>query len=237
MIPPAPQPAEQPSERPEEVLARKRVAVLISGRGSNMAALIAAARNPAYPADVVVVVSNRPSAGGLERASAEGIPAAVVDQAAFGNDRAAFEQAIQRHLDAHCADLVCLAGFMRLLTPSFVSRWSGRMLNIHPSLLPSFKGLHTHERALAAGVRIHGATVHYVVPEVDAGPIVAQAAVPVLDGDTPDTLAARVLAAEVRLYPLALGLVAGGKSTLTPQGVRSAAAVASAAQLIVPDPL
>jgi len=218
-------------------MARKRVAILISGRGSNMAALVAAARNPVYPADVVAVLSNQPGAGGLERASAEGIPTAVVDQAAFGKDRAAFEQAIQQHLDAHCADLVCLAGFMRLLTPSFVSRWSGRMLNIHPSLLPSFRGLHTHEQALAAGVRIHGATVHYVVPEVDAGPIVAQAAVPVLDGDTPDTLAARVLAAEVRLYPLALALVAGGKSTLTPQGVRSAAAVASAVQLIVPDPL
>jgi phosphoribosylglycinamide formyltransferase 1 len=218
--------------------ARKRVAVLISGRGSNMAALIAAAQNPAYPADIVAVLSNQPDAGGLQRAAAEGIPTAVVDQAAFGKDRAAFEQAIQRHLDGHRADLVCLAGFMRLLTPFFVSRWSGRMLNIHPSLLPSFKGLHTHERALAAGVRIHGATVHYVVPEVDAGPIVAQAAVPVLGGDTPDTLAARVLAAEVRLYPLALGLVAGGKSTLTPQGgVRCAAAVAGAAQLIVPDPL
>jgi phosphoribosylglycinamide formyltransferase 1 len=232
-----PEPAEPPSRRPVETVARRRVAVLISGRGSNMAALIAAARNPGYPADIVAVLSNQPKAGGLERAAAEGIPAAVVDQAGFGTNRATFEEAIQHHLDAHRADLVCLAGFMRLLTPSFVSRWSGRMLNIHPSLLPSFKGLHTHERALAAGVRIHGATVHYVVPEVDAGPIVAQAAVPVLDGDTPDTLAARVLAAEVRLYPLALGLVAGGKSTLTPQGVRSAAAVASAAQLIVPDPI
>jgi phosphoribosylglycinamide formyltransferase-1 len=127
---------------------------------------------------------------------------------------------------------------MRLLTPAFVSRWSGRMLNIHPALLPSFRGLHTHEQALAAGVRIHGATVHYVVPEVDAGPIVAQAAVPVLDSDTPDTLAARVLAAELRLYPLALALVAGGQASLTPQGaVRSTAAVAPAAQLIVPDPL
>jgi phosphoribosylglycinamide formyltransferase 1 len=241
MIPPAfaptPEPAGPPSGRPVEDAARKRVAVLISGRGSNMAALIAAARNPAYPADIVAVVSNQPGAGGLVRAGDEGVPVAVVDQAAFGKDRAAFEQAIQQHLDAHRADLVCLAGFMRLLTPSFVSRWSGRMLNIHPSLLPCFRGLHTHERALAAGVRIHGATVHYVVPEVDAGPIIAQAAVPVLDGDTPDMLAARVLAVEVRLYPLALGLVAGGKSALTPNGVRSAAAVASAAQLIVPDPL
>jgi phosphoribosylglycinamide formyltransferase-1 len=203
-----------------------------------MAALIAAARNPAYPAEIAVVVSNRPGAGGLQRAGAEGIASVVVDHTGFGKDRAAFEGAVQSHLGAHQVELVCLAGFMRLLTPAFVSRWSGRMLNIHPALLPAFRGLHTHERALAAGVRIHGATVHYVVPEVDAGSIIAQAAVPVLDGDTPDTLAARVLAAELRLYPLALGLVAGGKSILTPQGtVRSSAAVAPAAQLIVPDPL
>jgi phosphoribosylglycinamide formyltransferase 1 len=219
-------------------MARKRVALLISGRGSNMAALIAAARRPDYPAEIALVLSNRPDAGGLRRAAEEGITTAVVDHTVFGKDRAAFEQAMQAHLEAHRIDIVCLAGFMRLLTPAFVSRWSGRMLNIHPALLPSFKGLHTHERALAAGVRIHGATVHYVVPEVDAGPIIAQAAVPVLDDDTPDTLAARVLAAELRLYPLALSLVAGGKSILTPHGaVRSAAAVAPAAQLIVPDPL
>jgi phosphoribosylglycinamide formyltransferase-1 len=217
-------------------MGRKRVAVLISGRGSNMAALIAAARNPDYPAEIAAVMSNRPDAGGLQHAGAEGIATAVVDHAAFGKERAAFEQAMQTHLDAHRVDLVCLAGFMRLFTPAFVSRWSGRMLNIHPSLLPSFRGLHTHERALAAGVRIHGASVHYVAPEVDAGPIIAQAAVPVLDGDTPDTLGARVLAAEHRLYPLALGLVAGGKSTLTPGGaVRTAAAAAPDALLIVPD--
>jgi phosphoribosylglycinamide formyltransferase-1 len=234
----SPASAVQSSERPEQAVARKRVAILISGRGSNMAALIAAARSPDYPADIAVVLSNRPDAGGLQRAGAAGVPTAVVDHTGFGRDRAAFEEAIQAHLDAHRVELVCLAGFMRLLTPAFVSRWSGRMLNIHPALLPSFKGLHTHEQALAAGVRIHGATVHYVVPEVDAGPIIAQAAVPVLDGDTPDTLAARVLAAELRLYPLALSLVAGGKSTLTSQGgVRSAAPVAPDAQLIVPDPL
>jgi phosphoribosylglycinamide formyltransferase-1 len=224
--------------RAEGAMARKRVGILISGRGSNMASLIAAARSPDYPAEIAVVLSNRPEAGGLQRAGAEGVPTAVVGRAGFGKDRAAFEAVMQAHLDAHRVDLVCLAGFMRLLSPAFVSCWSGRILNIHPSLLPSFKGLHVHEQALAAGVRIHGATVHYVVPEVDAGPIVAQAAVPVLDGDTPDTLAARVLAAEHRLYPLALGLVAGGKSSLTPEGsVRSTAAVASAAQLIVPDPL
>jgi len=160
----------------------------------------------------------------------------VVDHAGFGKDRAAFEEAVQAHLDAHRVDLVCLAGFMRLFTPAFVTQWSGRMLNIHPALLPSFRGLHTHEQALAAGVKIHGATVHYVVPEVDAGPIIAQAAVPVLDGDTPDALGARVLAAEHRLYPLALGLVAAGRASLTPHGiVRSAAPVAADAQLLVPD--
>jgi phosphoribosylglycinamide formyltransferase 1 len=217
-------------------MARKRVAILISGRGSNMAALIAAAQRPDYPAKIAVVLSNRPDAEGLLRAAAAGIATAVVDHTAFGKDRAAFERAVQSHLDAHRVDLVCVAGFMRLFTPAFVSHWSGRMLNIHPALLPSFRGLHTHERALAAGVRIHGATVHYVAPEVDAGPIIAQAAVPVLDGDTPDTLEARVLAAEHRLYPLALSLVADGKTSLTPQGiVRTAATVASEAQLIVPD--
>jgi phosphoribosylglycinamide formyltransferase-1 len=218
-------------------MARRRVAILISGRGSNMAALIAAARNPDYPAEIAVVLSNRPGAAGLQRAVADGVATAVVDHTGFGKDHAAFEEALQVHLDACGVDLVCLAGFMRLFTPAFVWRWSGRMLNIHPSLLPSFRGLHTHEQALAAGVRIHGATVHYVVPEVDAGPIIAQAAVPVLDGDTPDTLAGRVLAAEHRLYPLALGLVAAGRASLTPQGVvRTAAAAAPDAQLIVPDP-
>jgi phosphoribosylglycinamide formyltransferase 1 len=219
-------------------MARKRAAILISGRGANMAALIAAARNPDYPAEIAIVLSNRPDAGGLQRAGAEGVATAVVDHAAFGKDKAAFERVVRAHLEAHRVDIVCLAGFMRLLTPDFVSSWGGRMLNIHPSLLPSFKGLHTHERALEAGVKIHGATVHYVVPEVDAGPVIAQAAVPVLDGDTPDTLAARVLAAEVRLYPLALSLVAEGRSRVAPRGtVCSAAAVAPDAQLIVPDPL
>jgi len=218
-------------------MARKRVAILISGRGANMAALIAAARNPDYPADIAVVVSNRPDAGGLQRARAEGIATAVIDQTEFRKDREGFERAVQEVLEAHRTHIVCLAGFMRLLSPPLVSRWDGRMLNIHPALLPSFKGLHTHERAIDAGVKIHGATVHFVVPEVDAGPIIAQAAVPVLDDDTPDTLAARVLAVELRIYPLALDLVASGRSTVAAQGsVRNAAAVSPAAQLIVPDP-
>jgi phosphoribosylglycinamide formyltransferase-1 len=221
----------------KQMLARKRVAILISGRGANMAALIAAARNPDYPADIAVVISNRPDAGGLQRARADGIATAVVDQAEFRKDREGFERSVQEVLEAHGTDIMCLAGFMRLLSPALVTRWGGRMLNIHPALLPSFKGLHTHERALEAGVKIHGATVHFVAPEVDAGPIVAQAAVPVLDDDTADTLAARVLAVELRIYPLALDLVASGRSTLAAQGlVRNATAVSPAAQLIVPDP-
>jgi phosphoribosylglycinamide formyltransferase-1 len=216
---------------------RKRVAILISGRGANMAALIAAAKSPDYPAEIALVLSNRPDAGGLRRASAEGIATAVVNHRDLGKDREAFERAVQALLDAHRIDIVCLAGFMRLLTPWLVSRWSGRMINIHPALLPSFTGLHTHERALETGVKIHGATVHFVVPEVDSGPIIAQAAVPVLDDDTPDTLAARVLAAELRIYPLALALVAGGKSSIAAQGmVRNAVAISPSAQLIVPDP-
>src|SRR5215467_6969028 len=216
---------------------KKRVAILISGRGANTAALIAAAKSPDYPAEIAVVLSNRSDAGGLRRARAEGIATAVVDHGDFGKDREAFEPAVQALLETHRIDIVCLAGFMRLLTPWLVSRWHGRMLNIHPALLPSFRGLHTHERALEAGVKIHGATVHFVVPEVDSGPIIAQAAVPVLDDDTPDALAARVLAAELRLYPLALGLVAGEQSSLAPDGtVRNATAVVPTAQLIIPDP-
>ncbi|HMA71072.1 MAG TPA: phosphoribosylglycinamide formyltransferase [Xanthobacteraceae bacterium] len=216
---------------------KKRVAILISGRGANMAALIAAAKSPDYPAEIAVVLSNRPDAAGLRRASAEGIATAVVDHTKFGKDREAFERALQTLLEAHRIDIVCLAGFMRLLTPWLVSRWSGRMINVHPALLPSFRGLHTHERALKEGVKIHGATVHFVEPETDSGPIIAQAAVPVLDDDTPDTLAARVLAAELRLYPLALGLVASGKSSIAEHGVvHSAVAVPPTALLIVPDP-
>src|SRR5262249_9993537 len=206
-------------------------------RGANMGALIAAAKKPDYPAQIALVLSNRPDAGGLWRAGAEGIATAVVDHRDFRGDHEAFERSLQALLETHRIDIFCLAGFLRLLSSSFVSRWSGRMINIHPALLPSFKGLHTHERALEAGVKIHGATVHFVVPEVDSGPIIAQAAVPVLDDDTPDTLAARVLAAELRIYPLALGLVAGGKSSITADGiVRNATTPLPSAQLIVPDP-
>ena len=190
---------------------RTRVAVLISGRGSNMTALIEAAKAQDYPAEIAVVISNRPDAAGLALAAAAGIATVALDHTTFGKDREAFERLLQRELDARHIELVCLAGFMRLLTPWFVERWQARMLNIHPSLLPAFKGLDTHEAALRAGVRIHGATVHFVVPDVDSGPIIFQGAVAVHDDDTPRTLAARVLAVEHRLYPMALRLVAEGR--------------------------
>src|SRR5581483_10354842 len=155
-------------------MARKRVAVLISGRGSNMVALIEAAKDTAYPAEIVLVLSNDPAAAGLQRAAAAGIPTAVVDHKTFGKDRQAFERARQGELERHRIELVCLAGFMRLLTPWFVRQWQGRLLNIHPALLPAFKGLDTHARAIAAGVKEHGATVHFVVAEMDAGPVILQ---------------------------------------------------------------
>ena len=187
--------------------------MLISGRGSNMASLLEAAAEPGYPAAIVLVLSNRPGAGGLARAEAAGVPTALVDHKAFP-DRDRFEHALDGVLREAGAEIICLAGFMRVLTPAFVERWTGRMLNIHPSLLPLFKGLDTHARALAAGVRVHGCTVHYVVPELDSGPIVAQAAVPVRWDDTEATLAARVLEAEHRLYPQALAAVAAGRIRL-----------------------
>jgi phosphoribosylglycinamide formyltransferase-1 len=192
-------------------MARKRVAILISGRGSNMVALIEAAKDQSYPAEIALVVSNEPAAEGLKRAAAAGIPTAVVDHRPFGRDREAFERALQSALEAHNVELVCLAGFMRILTPWFVKQWQGRLLNIHPALLPAFKGLDTHARALAAGVKEHGATVHFVVPEMDSGPIIAQGAVPVRDGETKATLAARVLELEHQIYPQALKLVAEGR--------------------------
>jgi len=192
-------------------MARRRVAILISGRGSNMAALVAAARAADFPAEIALVLSNRPDAEGIAAARAAGIAAAVVDHVPFGKDRAAFERALQRELAAHRIELICLAGFMRLFTPGFVNQWQGRMLNIHPALLPAIKGLDTHARALAAGVKIHGATVHFVVPEMDAGPIIAQGALAVREDDTAETLAARVLAIEHKIYPLALRLLAEGR--------------------------
>jgi phosphoribosylglycinamide formyltransferase-1 len=190
---------------------RRRVAVLISGRGSNMAALVEAAKAADFPAEIALVLSNRPNAKGLAIAQAARIPTATVDHVPFGQDREAFERELKRELDTHRIALICLAGFMRLFTPRFVIHWQGRMLNIHPALLPAFKGLDTHARALAAGVKIHGATVHFVVAEMDAGPIIAQGALAVREDDTADTLAARVLGIEHRIYPLALRLVAEGR--------------------------
>jgi phosphoribosylglycinamide formyltransferase-1 len=194
--------------------ARRKVAVLISGRGSNMAALIEAARAPDYPAEIALVLSSRPDAQGLARAIAAGVPTAVVDHRPFGKDREAFEREVQAQLAKHVIELVCLAGFMRIFTPSFMAKWQGRMLNIHPSLLPDFPGLKPHAQALAAGVKEHGCTVHFATTDLDAGPAVAQAKVPVLLGDTEEALADRVLVVEHTLYPAALRLVAEGRVRL-----------------------
>jgi phosphoribosylglycinamide formyltransferase-1 len=193
---------------------KRRVAILISGRGSNMAALIDAAKLADFPAEIVVVISNKSDAGGLAKAQASGVPTVIIESKPFGKDRAAFEAVLQSALDQHKVELICLGGFMRLLTAEFVQRWYGRMLNIHPSLLPSFPGLDPQDQALRAGVKISGATVHFVIPETDAGPILMQGAVAVGDGDTPDTLAARILEIEHRIYPEALRLLASGRIRL-----------------------
>ncbi|MCZ8183490.1 MAG: phosphoribosylglycinamide formyltransferase [Beijerinckiaceae bacterium] len=187
---------------------KKRVAILISGRGSNMEALVRAARSPGFPAEIVLVLSNKAEAGGLAFAREAGIATAVVEHKAYGKDRAAFDAAMQDVLTAHRVEIVCLAGFMRLLTAEFCTHWLGRMINIHPALLPSFKGLDTHARALGAGVKLHGCTTHFVTPGMDEGPIILQAAVPVLDDDTEASLAARVLEQEHRIYPETLRLLA-----------------------------
>ena len=189
---------------------KRRVGVLISGRGSNMAALLRAAAAADFPAEIVLVLANRADAGGLATATAAGVAVAVVEHRRFGGDRAAHEVAVAAALDAAGVELVCLAGYMRLFTPFLVGRYAGRMLNIHPSLLPAFPGVDTHARALAAGVKLHGCTVHLVTETMDAGPILAQAAVPVLADDTADDLAARVLVQEHILYPLALRLFIQG---------------------------
>jgi phosphoribosylglycinamide formyltransferase-1 len=195
---------------------KPRAAVLISGRGSNMMALLEAARDAAYPVEIALVLSNRPDALGLALADTVGIRTLAVDHRPFKGDRAAHEAAIDSALRDASVQIVCLAGYMRLLTPFLLERWAGRMLNIHPSLLPAFPGLHTHERALAAGVKLHGCTVHLVTQTMDEGPILAQAAVPVLAGDTADSLAARVLAQEHAIYPLALRLFAEQRTGRAP---------------------
>ena len=188
----------------------KRVAILISGGGSNMVSLVDSMTGD-HPARPALVLANSADAGGLAKAAARGIPTAVVDHRPYKGDRAAFEDALQAELVKFAPDILCLAGFMRVLTAGFVQKWEGRMLNIHPSLLPKYRGLHTHARALEAGDALHGCTVHEVTPELDDGPILGQATVPVQPGDTPDALAARVLVQEHLLYPAVLRRFAAGK--------------------------
>jgi phosphoribosylglycinamide formyltransferase-1 len=189
---------------------RRRVAILISGAGSNMLALARDMADPWHPAEVCLVLANRPEASGLARAAALGLPTAAVDHRPFRGDRSGFEAAMAEPLRESGAEILCLAGFMRVLTPGFIAAWQGRLLNVHPSLLPLFPGLDTHARALAAGMAVHGCTVHEVTTELDSGPILGQAVVPVAEGDTPETLAARVLAMEHRLYPAVLRRFAAG---------------------------
>jgi phosphoribosylglycinamide formyltransferase 1 len=198
---------------------KKRVGILISGRGSNMMALVEAARRPDYPAEVAVVIASRPGAPGLAWAKEQGLPAIAIDHKGYAS-REAFDDAVHAELIRASADLVALAGFMRIQSAGFVEKWRGRQLNIHPALLPLFKGLHPQKQALEAGVKVSGCTVHFVTEDMDAGPIIAQAAVPVLDGDTPDTLAARILVAEHKIYPRALALVASGFARLEAGRVR-----------------
>ena len=212
----------------------RRVAILISGRGSNMTALIEAAAADGFPAEIALVISNRAEAPGLATAAKAGIKTLVIESKPFGKDRAGFETVLQKALDDHGIELICLGGFMRLFTAEFVQFWYGRMLNIHPSLLPSFPGLDPHGQALRAGVKISGATVHFVIPETDAGPIVMQGAVPVADDDTADTLAARVLDIEHEIYPQALRLLATGGVRIEGDVCRTDARASLCDQLISP---
>jgi phosphoribosylglycinamide formyltransferase 1 len=217
-------------------VARLKVGVLISGRGSNLQALIDACADPAFPAEIVLVLSNKADAYGLERARQAGIPAAVVNHRDFA-DKPGFEAAMDDALNAAGVELVCLAGFMRLLTAGFVERWHNRLINIHPSLLPSFKGLDTHARALAAGVRFTGCTVHYVRPAMDEGPIILQAVVPILEGDDDHALADRVLIAEHRSYPGALKLIAEGRARVEGERVVITGAPADAQEPFLNPPV
>jgi phosphoribosylglycinamide formyltransferase-1 len=213
---------------------KRRVAILISGRGSNMAALIDAAKVADFPAEIAAVISNRADAAGLQKAAASGIATSVIESKPFGKDRASFEAVLQRALDEHKVELICLGGFMRLFTAEFVQRWYGKMLNIHPSLLPSFPGLDPHGQALQAGVKLSGATVHFVIPETDAGPIIMQGAVMVADDDTSETLSQRILGIEHRIYPEALRLLASGKLRLEGDRCRVADAAERDGTLISP---
>lgn len=212
---------------------KKKVGVLVSGRGSNLQALLDAAADPAFPAEIALVISNIAGVYALERAEKAGVPTQVIPHKQFAS-REEFDAAMDAALRQAGVEIVCLAGFMRLLTKGFVEGWAGRMINIHPSLLPSFKGLHTHERAIEAGVKLHGCTVHLVTPELDDGPILVQAAVPVLPGDTPDDLAARVLEQEHKAYPLALKLLAEGRVSV--DGPRAQVDAPSGGTIINPLP-
>jgi phosphoribosylglycinamide formyltransferase-1 len=212
---------------------RKRVAVLISGRGSNLQALIEAAVHPDYPAEIALVLSNVVGAPGIERAAQAGIASGTIPHRSFGS-REEFDAALDQALKQNAIELVCLAGFMRILSDSFVRAWHGRLINIHPSLLPAFKGVDVHRRVLEAGVRISGCTVHFVVPELDSGPIIAQAAVPVLAQDTEATLSARVLKAEHRLYPHALKLLATNKVRISDNAATLDAELWDAGELFSP---
>jgi phosphoribosylglycinamide formyltransferase 1 len=214
---------------------KKRVAILISGRGSNMMALVEAARAPGYPAEIVSIIASRPDAAGLAWAKTQGLPALAIDHKSYAS-REAFDDAVHAALTEARADLIALAGFMRIQSAAFVQKWQGRQLNIHPSLLPLFKGLHPHKQALDAGVKISGCSVHFVTEEMDSGPIVAQAAVPVLDSDIPETLAARILVAEHRLYPQALAFVASGRAVLEGSRVRIDGGLAGESVLFSPQP-
>jgi phosphoribosylglycinamide formyltransferase-1 len=212
----------------------RRVAILISGRGSNMIALVDAAKADGFPAEIALVISNRADAPGLASARERGIATLVIESKPYGRDRAGFEAVLQKALDDAGIELICLGGFMRLFTAEFVQHWYGRMLNIHPSLLPSFPGLDPHGQALRAGVKISGATVHFVIPETDAGPIVMQGAVAVADDDTPETLAARVLGIEHKIYPQALRLLATGGVRLDGDLCKSTAGASLNDNLISP---
>ena len=214
-------------------MAKLRIGALVSGRGSNLQALIDACGEPGFPAEIAIVVSNVADAMGLDRATLAGLPTAVVDHSEF-DGRESFEAALNGVLEAAAVELICLAGFMRLLTDGFVGRWQDRLINVHPSLLPAFKGLHVHERVLEAGVRFSGCTIHFVRPEMDTGPIIVQAVVPVRPGDNIDTLAAKVLTQEHRIYPLAVRLIAEGRVSVVDERVAVEGAAPPEGALINP---
>jgi phosphoribosylglycinamide formyltransferase-1 len=216
-------------------MAKLKVGVLISGRGSNMAALIRAAEAPDYPAEIACVVSNRAEAPGLEIAAAAGIPTAVVSHRSHP-DRESFDRAVSAELEGHGVGLVVMAGFMRIMSPWFPTRWANRLINIHPSLLPAFRGLHVQQQAIDAGVRLSGCTAHFVIPDLDSGPVIAQAAVPVLEGDTAETLSARILRQEHRLYPEVVRWFAEGRIAVDGPRVTLAGVPAGATLLFSPEP-